>query len=191
MTIEVDSTQWTGQPDDHPMASPIVWGEFAERAALDRAAERLQQEDWFRQSRAGATSGQGGTADNAGQVDVPDEHPNETGQRGLRQNLVGIGTYAASTLAAGVVIATGGAALPAVAAAAAAGAAAAGAGELVGTSADNRGSGEQSAAKVEAPRSEGPALGIKAASQEVQRQAEGFLKQAGASRVWVQATPGG
>ncbi len=191
MTIEVDSTQWTGQPDDHPMASPIVWGEFAERAALDRAAERLQQQDWFRQSQAGAQAGQPGQADNEGQVDVPDEHPNETAQRGLRQNVVGIGTYAASTLAAGVVIATGGAALPAVAAAAAAGTAVAGAGEMVGNAADDKGSNEQSASRVDAGRSEGPALGIKAASEDVQRRAESFLKEAGASRVWVQATPAG
>ncbi|HYI84412.1 MAG TPA: hypothetical protein VEX11_14530 [Acetobacteraceae bacterium] len=52
MPIVVDSSQWTGEHDDAPMASPVVWGEFAEAAEVDRVAERLQAESWFRDAQA-------------------------------------------------------------------------------------------------------------------------------------------
>lgn len=191
MTITVDSSQWTGEHDDATLTSPIVWGEFAERAALDRAAERLQAEDWFRQSRAEAQAEHSGRADNE-QVIMPDENPGETSQRNLRQNAVGIATASTSMLAAGIVIATGGAALPAVAAAAAAGAATLAAGEAVGTAADPKsGTDRENTGKSAGPQSEGPALGIAAATGEVRQRAEAFLQQAGARRVWVQEKRGG
>ena len=128
MPIVVDSSQWTGEHDDAPLAGPVVWGEFAERAALDRAAERLQAEAWFREAHAATEDTPPGRADND-QVIMPDEDPKGADRRNLRQNFVGIGTAATSMAAAGIVIATGGAALPAVAAAAAAGGAALAAGE--------------------------------------------------------------
>ncbi|MDO9710525.1 hypothetical protein [Paracraurococcus lichenis] len=191
MPIVVDSSQWTGEHDDRPMASPVVWGEFAERAALDRAAERLQAADWFRQSQASAGEGQPGRADNE-QVIMPDENPHEASQRNLRTNWVGTATAGTSMLAAGLVIATGGAALPAVAAAAAAGGATLAAGEAVGKAAEPRQAKEE-AEKGEriAERAEGPALGIQAATPELRQQAEAFLQQEGARRVWVQETPAG
>lgn len=186
MPITVDSSQWTGEHDDTPLASPIVWGEFAERAALDRAAERLQAAEWFRQSQASAQTGGAEPAANE-QLEMPDENPNEASQRNLRTNWVGTATASTSMLAAGVVIATGGAALPAVAAAAAAGGATLAAGQAVGTAADTTGGGQvDSAGKTAGPRSEGPALGIAAATEEVRQQAEAFLQQEGARRVWVQ-----
>ncbi|MCB4824244.1 hypothetical protein [Roseicella aerolata] len=190
MPIEVESSQWTGSYDDQPMASPIVWGEFAERAALDQAAERLQSEAWFRQSIAEAETGQPGPADNE-QVIMPDEDPKGAERRNLRQNFVGIGTASTSMLAAGIVIATGGAALPAVAAAAAAGGATLAAGEAAGAAVPETGTGRRPEGTEEAARSEGPALGIHAATQDLREKAEAFLQQAGAKRVWVQETPSG
>lgn len=188
MPIEVDSSQWTGQHDDAPLASPVVWGEFAERAALDRAAERLQIEPWFRQSQAAAGEGRPGPADNE-QVIMPDEDPKGADRRNLRQNFVGTAAAATSMAAAGLVIATGGAALPAVAAAAAAGGATMAAGEAAGTAVPRTGTGRKPEQAVQ--KTEGPALGIAAATQEMRQQAESFLQQAGAKRVWVQETPAG
>ncbi|WP_165943334.1 hypothetical protein [Roseicella aquatilis] len=187
MPIEVDSSQWTGEHDDAPLASPVVWGEFAERAALDRAAERLKAESWFQQAQASAGEGTPGHADND-QVIMPDEDPKGADRRNLRQNFVGTATAATSMAAAGLVIATGGAALPAVAAAAAAGGVTLAAGEAAGAAVPRTGTGREPEQKVV---SEGPALGIAAATQEVRQQAEAFLQQAGAKRVWVQETPAG
>jgi hypothetical protein len=189
MPIVVDSSQWTGEQDDAPMASPVVWGEFTEGAELDRVAERLQAESWFRDSQAAQAPAaeQPGRADNEDQVDAPDDDPKGADRRNLRQNFVGIGTAATSMAAAGIVIATGGAALPAGAAAAAAGGAALAAGEAAGAAVPETGTGRQ----TEAVRTEGPALGIRAATEAVREQAQAFLQQAGAKRVWVQETPAG
>jgi hypothetical protein len=191
MPIVVDSSQWTGEQDDAPMASPVVWGEFTEGAELDRVAERLQTESWFRDSLSAAApvpaAEQPGRADNEDQVDAPDDDPKGADRRNLRQNFVGIGTAATSMAAAGIVIATGGAALPAVAAAAAAGGAALAAGEAAGAAVPETGTGRQ----AEAVQTEGPALGIRAATEAVREQAQAFLQQAGAKRVWVQETPAG
>jgi hypothetical protein len=175
MPITVDSSQWTGESDDAPKAGSIVWGEFADRAALDRAVERLPAEEWFRQAHGGRA---GAPADNT-QVDPPDTDPEGANRRNLRQNFVGIGTAATSMLAAGAVIATGGAALPAVAAAAAAGTATAAVGEAMGTALPvDRGA----AGSVQ---SAGPALGIRAETDDARSAAEGFLKASGARRVWL------
>jgi hypothetical protein len=193
MPIVVDSSQWTGEHDDAPMASPVVWGEFAEAAEVDRVAERLQAESWFRDSLAAAApqAAQPGTADNEGQVDAPDDNPKGADRRNLRQNFVGIGTAATSMAAAGIVIATGGAALPAVAAAAAAGGATLAAGEAAGKAVPETGTGRRPEGAQEAVRTEGPALGITAGTQALRDQAQSFLQQAGAKRVWVQETPAG
>lgn len=187
MPIVVDSSQWTGQDDDTPMAGPVVWGEFTEGAELDRVAERLRSEPWFRESLAVTEAAQPSHADNEDQVDAPDDDPKGADRRNLRQNFVGIGTAASSMAAAGIVIATGGAALPAVAAAAAAGGAALAAGEVAGAAVPENGTGR----RTEAMRTEGPALGISAATETLREQAQSFLQQAGAKRVWVQETPAG
>ena len=77
MPIVVDSSQWTGEHDDAPMASPVVWGEFAEAAEVDRVAERLQAGRLVPQFPGGAGSRGGvpGRADNEDQVDAPDDNP--------------------------------------------------------------------------------------------------------------------
>ncbi|MFC7473106.1 hypothetical protein ACFQS7_01980 [Dankookia sp. GCM10030260] len=190
MPIVVDSSQWTGEHDDAPMAHPVVWGEFTETAEVDRAAERLQAEAWFRDSlvETAPAEAQPGPADNQ-QVDVPDEDPKGADRRNLRQNFVGIGTAATSMAAAGIVIATGGAALPAVAAAAAAGGATLAAGEAAAAAVPESGTGRQPAAQADAMRAEGPSLGITVATAALREQAEAFLQQAGAKRVWVQESP--
>ena len=193
MPIVVESGQWTGEYDDKPAAGPMVWGEFADRAALDQAAERLQAEAWFRDSLAApAAAGPDDKrqADNE-QVAPPDEHPKGADRRNLRQNLVGTASASTAMLAAGVVIATGGAALPAVAAAAAVGGATAAAGEAAGTALPESGDGEKPASRVEAERSEGPALGIRAGTPELREKAQSFLQGSGARRVWVQDTQAG
>lgn len=193
MPIVVDSSQWTGEHDDAPLASPVVWGEFTEAAEVDRVAERLQAESWFRESRTTPNPGAAptGPADNEAQVDAPDENPKGADRRNLRQNFVGAATAATSMAAAGIVIATGGAALPAVAAAAAAGGATLAAGEAVGTSVPETGTGERPAGQATAVQAEGPALGISAATDALREQAQAFLQQAGAKRIWVQETPAG
>jgi hypothetical protein len=192
MPIVVDSSQWTGEHDDAPMASPVVWGEFAEAAELDQVAERLQAESWYRDSLAGPApeAAQPGAADNEAQVDAPDDDPKGADRRNLRQNFVGTATAATSMAAAGIVIATGGAALPAVAAAAAAGGATLAAGEAAGAAVPESGTGRRPEGQ-EALRAEGPSLGITAGTQALREQAKAFLQQAGAKRVWVQETPAG
>ena len=181
MPIVVDSSQWTGD-DDRGAGHAMVWGEFAERAALDCAAKRLQGEDWFRATLPAADPQP--HADND-QVAPPDEHPQETNRRNLRQNFVGIGTAASSMAAAGIVIATGGAALPAVIAAAAAGGAALAVGEAAGAAVPEGATGGQQ----DSVRMDGPALGIPAPTDAAREQAQAFLKGAGAQRVWVQDAP--
>lgn len=184
MPIVVDSSQWTGEHDDARPATPIVWGEFADRDALDRAQERLRGEAWFRDTTQGGERAPG-PADND-QVITPDEHPKQADARNLRQNAVGIGAASTAMLAAGVVIATGGAALPAVGAAAAAGGMTALGGEAVGKSLEPKESGRGPQTMGEA----GPALGIRAATEEVRDRAEAFLREAGAQRTWVQSPEG-
>jgi hypothetical protein len=193
MPIVVDSSQWTGEHDDAPMASPVVWGEFSEAAEVDRVAERLQAEAWFRDAQAAPApeAAAPGRADNADQVDAPDDDPKGADRRNLRQNFIGTATAATSMAAAGIVIATGGAALPAVAAAAAAGGATLAAGEATGAAVPDTGTGRQPEGQAAAVKAEGPALGISARTQALREQAQSFLQQAGAKRVWVQETPAG
>jgi hypothetical protein len=193
MAITVDSSQWTGQRDETPLAVPVVWGEFADEAARDAAAAQLRA--------AGATDTdnppveqQGGVAPpkeavNEGQVDPPDEHPKGADQRNQRQLKVGTAMAATSMAAAGLVIATGGAALPAFAAAVAAGAATAAVGEPI-AQATNPQSDEpwQVEPPVPPARLTGPVLGLQAPDAETRTRAESLLREVGASRILVQET---
>jgi len=190
MPIVVDSSQWTGEYDDTPLPSPIVWGEFADRAALDQAAERLQAEAWFREAHPKTGVGDPGRADNE-QLTEPDENPTGADARNQRQLHVGSATAATSMLAAGAVIASGGAVLPAVAAAAAAGAATAAVGETAGKALESGGTGRRPEGREEASHAEGPALGIRADTDELRGKAEEFLRNSGAHRIWVQRTRSG
>lgn len=182
MPIVADSSQWTGEYDHTPHAGPVVWGEFEDRPALDSAAAKLQAEEWFRALQARSAPQAEQPADND-QVITPDDNPKGADARNLRQNFVGIGTASTSMLAAGVVIATGGAALPAVAAAAAAGAATMAVGETAGAASSPTDSGTR---PDEVLKSDGPSLGIQAQTEEEKAEAQRFLQNQGARRVWVQ-----
>jgi hypothetical protein len=190
MTIVVESSQWTGEYDDAPLGSPIVWGEFPNRETLDSVAARLQSEPWFRDTTARMEAGKHGLADND-QLIMPDENPAGTDARNLRQNFVGLAAASTSMLAAGIVISTGGAALPAVAAAVAAGVATAAVGEAAGLSLNPTGTGQPTEGRKEADRADGPALGIHVDTDDACGMAEAFLQSAGARRVWVQRTNAG
>jgi hypothetical protein len=182
MAIVADSSQWTGEYDHTPQSGPVVWGEFEDRSALDSAAAKLQAEEWFRALQSRCAPQAERPADND-QVITPDENPKGTDARNLRQNFVGTATASTSMLAAGIVIATGGAALPAVAAAAAAGAATLAVGETAGAAASPSDSGRR---PDEVVKAEGPSLGIRAGTEEEKAEAQRFLQSQGARRVWVQ-----
>ncbi|CAA9258881.1 MAG: hypothetical protein AVDCRST_MAG08-2574 [uncultured Acetobacteraceae bacterium] len=184
MAIEVSSDQWTGEAADDLAAYPRVYGEFPDRAALERAASQLEATAGFRQEDM--TQGRAVDAtDNAGQVAPPDEHPLKADARNLRQLGVGTGMAATAMAAAGVVIATGGAALPAVAAAAAAGGATAAAGEAVGKAAEPTSDGDPTKiAGHPAGVNDALALGVRAETEDKQVKAEEVMRSCGARRVW-------
>ncbi|WP_270936108.1 hypothetical protein, partial [Falsiroseomonas oryzae] len=127
-------------------------------------------------------------AANENQVPPPDEHPDETSRRNLRQGAVGIAMAGTAMAAAGLVIATGGAALPAVAAAAAAGTATGAVGEAIGTAVDP---GTEAGQAMPAPAASGPVIGLQAPDPETRARAEHLLREAGARRVFVQETRAG
>jgi hypothetical protein len=184
MAITVDSSQWTGQRGDTPPAVPVVWGEFADVAARDAAALRLR-EAGARDADAPSAGPQ--RAANAGQVDPPDEHPREADIRNQRQLHVGTTMAATSMAAAGLVIATGGAALPAIAAAAAAGAVTAAVGEPIADQLASQATEQPEKDRpAPAPRPEGPVLGLHAPDDQTRAQAETLLREAGALRIVVQ-----
>ena len=181
MAITVDSSQWTGQHDETPLAVPVVWGEFESEAARDSALTRLRE--------AGARDeSPPQRAANEDQVPPPDEHPEEASRRNLRQGAVGIAMAGSAMAAAGIVIATGGAALPAVAAAAAAGAATGAVGEAIGNAADP---GTEASRSLPQPAADGPVIGLQAPDAETRERAERLLRDVGAKRVFVQETRGG
>jgi hypothetical protein len=187
MAITVDSSQWTGQSDDTPLAVPVVWGEFDSEAARDAARERLRQAGAEDPSARG---GQGGAptperASNADQVPEPDVDSKGADVRNQRQLQVGTAMAATSMAAAGLVIATGGAALPAVAAAAAAGAATAAIGEPLANAVAPQ-SASHGDAPLEPPRADGPVIGLRAPDEAARARAEQALRDAGARRVFVQ-----
>ena len=192
MPIVVDSSQWTGEHDDAPLAGPVVWGEFADARRSTARRSGCRRESLVPRGPRGDRGHAARPRRQRSQVMRRTRTRKGADRRNLRQNFVGIGTAATSMAAAGIVIATGGAALPAVAAAAAAGGAtlAAGRGSRGGGAADRHrppagGSGGGDA------QAEGPALGISAATEAVREQAQAFLQHAGAKRVWVQETAAG
>jgi hypothetical protein len=187
MTIVVDSSQWTGSSDDAPLAVPVVWGEFADDAAREAALARLRDAGARDHGTDPGTPAPPVAASNEGQVDQPDEHPQQTERRSLRQNAVGIAMAGSAMAAAGIVIATGGAALPAVAAAAVAGAGAGAVGEAVG----NAAAPATDSGMVEPPVANGPVIGLHAPDSATRERAERLLREAGAVRVFVQETRAG
>lgn len=193
MAITVDSSQWTGQQDDTPLAAPVVWGEFESEAAREAALARLR-EAGARDQRATPAPKAGGIAPpeaaaNEDQVEPPDEHPKEADRRNQRQLGVGTAMAATSMAAAGLVIATGGTALPAVAAAAAAGAATAAVGEPVADALTPQSGGKER--ELDPPRADGPVIGLQAPDAATRERAEQLLREAGARRVFVQETRAG
>jgi hypothetical protein len=193
MAITVDSSQWTGERDDTPLAVPLVWGEFADDAAREAALVRLRAAG-ARDQETGAvpSAATGGVAPpveaaNEGQVEPPDENPEQADRRNLRQNAVGIAMAGSAMAAAGIVIATGGAALPAVVAAAAAGLTAGAVGETVG----NAVAPTESEPEDLPPPADGPVIGLRAPDAATRARAESLLKEVGARRVFVQETRAG
>lgn len=189
MAITVDSSQWTGQQDDTPLAVPIVWGEFADEAARDQAMARLREAGAREQGvePAPSTAPAPGKAANV-QVDVPDEHPKQADARNQRQLHVGTAMASTAMAAAGLVIATGGATLPAIAAAAAAGLGTGAVGEAVVGAASP---GEDKPKPVDPPATEGPVIGLQAPDATARERAEQLLREFGAKRVFVQETRAG
>ncbi|WP_439551514.1 hypothetical protein [Falsiroseomonas sp.] len=181
MAITVDSSQWTGQSDDKPPAVPVVWGEFADEAARDAAMAQL---------RAGGARDEVGATEAAtpeapamnDQVDPPDEHPEQADRRNQRQLGVGTAMAATSMAAAGIVIASGGALLPAIAAAAAAGAGTGAVGEAVA----NAVAPAATETHEPPPDAAGPVIGLRAPDDTARRQAEEALQALGAQRIFVQ-----
>ncbi|WP_137179289.1 hypothetical protein [Roseomonas sp. AR75] len=195
MAITVDSSQWTGQRDETPLAVPVVWGEFSDEAARDAAAVQLR-EAGARDSAGKPAAQEGGVAPpkravNEDQVDPPDEHPKAADQRNQRQLHVGTAMAATSMAAAGLVIATGGAALPAFAAAVAAGAATAAVGEPLADATAPQSSQRETEAHDPPARLHGPVLGLQAPDPETRARAERLLREAGARRIHVQETRAG
>ncbi len=187
MAITVDSSQWTGQRDDTPLAVPVVWGEFESEAAREAARRRLVEggahDPNTPQPADGATTP--AHAANEDQVPAPDVDPKGADVRNQRQLHVGTAMAATSMAAAGLVIATGGAVLPAVAAAAAAGAATAAVGEPVANAVAPQ-SGDAAGEPPEPPRADGPVIGLRAPDAETRSRAEQLLREAGARRIFVQ-----
>jgi hypothetical protein len=171
MTIVVDSSQWTGEPERGGV--PVVWGEFASPEARDTALARLRRLGVRREGEAALD-----LPANAGQVEPPDENPEEADQRTLRQSYVGLAMAGSAMAAAGLVIASGGAALPAAAAAMAAGAASGTIGEAIGHAAAP----EAEPAKAVPPIT-GPVIGLVADDARKQGRAAALLREAGAIRI--------
>jgi hypothetical protein len=181
MAITVDSSQWTGQSDDTPPAVPVVWGEFETEAARDDAIERLRASGARDEVGSTQASTPAPPAVND-QVEPPDENPAEADRRNQRQLGVGTAMAATSMAAAGIVIASGGALLPAVAAAAAAGAGTGVVGEAVAAAAAPA----DHATHAPPPDAKGPVIGLRAADDAARQQAERALRDLGARRVFVQ-----
>jgi hypothetical protein len=193
MAITMDSSQWTGERDDTPLAVPVVWGEFESEAARDNAMARLMAAGARNSGTPVAASGVAVTPDHAAnenQVAPPDQDSKQADLRNQRQLLVGTAMAMTSMAAAGLVIATGGAALPALAAAVAAGAVTAAVGEPVATAIAPQ-SGEGPPSRLEPQRAEGPVIGLQARDAETRTRAESALREAGARRVFVQETRSG
>ncbi len=193
MAIVVDSSQWTGERDDTPLAVPVVWGEFESGIARDNALSRLRAagaRDHEGPAPATTTMTPPVEASNEGQVGPADEHPEQADRRNLRQNAVGIAMAGSAMAAAGIVIATGGAALPAIAAAAATGAGVGAVGETIGNVTAG-GTTDSGGGLTPPATAEGPVIGLQAPDQESRERAERLLREAGARRIFVQETRAG
>jgi hypothetical protein len=190
MAITVDSSQWTGQRDDTPLAVPVVWGEFESAAVRDDVLAGLRAAG-ARDHGAPPTPGliPPEEAANEQQVPPPDTDPQGADRRAQRQLHVGTAMAATSMAAAGLVIATGGAALPAAAAAVAASAATAAVGEPIADAITPQ-SGAGGGA-VEVPQAQGPLIGLGAPDAASRQRAERLLQEAGARRVFVQESRAG
>lgn len=173
MAIKVDSSQWTGESSD-VKATPVVWGEFADEATRDAAIARLRGE-------GAQPGGQTTAADRP--VDQPDEDPEGADLRNRRQLGVGVAMAASAMGAAGLVVASGGALLPAVVAAAVAGTGAGVAGEAVAASVSD----DTAAPATRQPPSEAPLIGLLAPDAAMRQAAETTLRELGAIRVVVDA----
>jgi len=181
MAITVDSSQWTGEQESPAPAVAVIWGEFADEAARDAAAAKLR--------RAGAEDEPGATgaatpekpASNR-QVAPPDEHTEEADRRNQRQLGIGTAMAATSMAAAGLVIASGGALLPAVAAAAAAGAGTGAAGSAIA----NAAAPEEGSEPVAPPVAAGPVIGLRLTDPSKRAEVEALLREVGAHRVFMQ-----
>jgi hypothetical protein len=177
MAIEVNSASWTGNEPD-TASTAHVCGVFTDKDRLQEALSRLEGSIF---QRADLSVRIPGRADDASYTNQ--ETPvREDDVRNLRQLGVGLSTAVAAMAAAGITIATGGAALPAVVAAAAAGGVTAGAGEAIGQAAAPRGESEQQ----EAADAGGVILMVHAPSADRQAKAEELLRACGATRVWRQ-----
>ncbi|MBU8539049.1 hypothetical protein [Falsiroseomonas tokyonensis] len=168
MAITVDSSQWTGESSE-AKGPPVVWGEFADEATRDAAILRLRE--LGQADNTPATDGDR-------PLDQPDEDPEGADLRNRRQLGVGIGMAASAMGAAGLVIATGGALLPAVAAAAAAGAGAGVAGEAVAAAVT-----DEPTTPTRLPPSDGPLIGLRAPDEATRKAAETALRELGAIRI--------
>ena len=186
MTITVDSSQWTGEPGGAESLVPVVWGEFADEAARLVAVQRLRAAG-AQEEHPGSAAAEGSQA-----LAPPDDHPQEADLRNLRQLGVGIAMAAGSMAAAGLVIASGGALLPAVAAAALAGTALGAAGEAVATVAAPVRPDETSRTPLspentpQGAAAHGPLIGLRAPNGGMRERAEALLRDAGARRIFVQ-----
>ncbi|MCO6417592.1 hypothetical protein JYK14_15690 [Siccirubricoccus sp. KC 17139] len=175
MAIEVNSAGWTGQTDDTP-ATQQVCGEFHDSKQLDEALSRLEGSAFQRADLSVRVPGR---------EDRRTESERETPVReDDARNLRTLGTSTAAAAvgmaAAGLVVGTGGAALPAVAAAAAAGGATLAAGEAAGQGAAPGGHAPQHHATDQ----HGSILMVHTASAEKAAKAEEVLRACGAARVW-------
>jgi hypothetical protein len=180
MAIEVDSAAWTGSgpKDGSASRAPQICGTFRSKESMQDALSRLEGSLFQRADLSVRIPG----TEQPGPYASGENPVREDDTRNLRQLGVGLSTYAAAALAAGVTVATGGAALPAVAAAAAAGGAVAAAGEAVGqAAAPGAETVQQRAAEHGA---EGVVIMVHADTPEKQAKAEELMRAAGATEVW-------
>lgn len=173
MTITVDSGQWTGKSDDSK-AAPVLWGEFQDEAARDAAIARLQNRDAVTEDP---------TEDTRQTVDEPDENAEEADLRNRRQLGVGVAMAAGALAASGLVIASGGALLPAITAAAVAGTGAGAAGEAVASAVTE----PESEKPARQPPSDAPLIGLHYRDEAAREAAEKALRSVGAIRLIVDA----
>lgn len=167
--IEIRSDQWTGDSADDTSKSdtpPGVSAEFADKAAAEAAFSKLEGSAF---QRAEIT------------LRMPGDEGGETVAReddaqNLRQLGSGLTAAAAGLAAAGVVIATGGAALPAVIAAGVASG-----GTVAATQAAGRAAGPTEDDDATAGN---PVLTVTTSTADKQARAEAVLRECGALKVW-------